>query len=271
MGAAKAELEWHGSTLLRRTVGVLARAVSGEVVVVAAPGQCLPALPPDVTVVRDDKEGRGPLEGIAAGLTAAQPRGTLAFVCSTDLPHLHPAFVACVLAAMDEMDEACDAVVPHLGGYRQPLLAVYRTALAAQTRRLVTDGVRSPGALLQACRTCWLAEADLLADLRLAAVDPGLRSVVNLNDPGQYAAARAAPAPRVTVERDESGYPRRSNRIGDRRRCCRDLRAATLAAAAEVEGVALSPDVVVALNGRQVPPDPELPLVEGDHVRFRIG
>lgn len=271
MGAAKAELEWHGSTLLRRTVGVLARAVSGEVVVVAAPGQCLPALPPDVTVVRDDKEGRGPLEGIAAGLTAAQPRGTLAFVCSTDLPHLHPAFVACVLAAMDEMDEACDAVVPHLGGYRQPLLAVYRTALAAQTRRLVTDGVRSPGALLQACRTCWLAEADLLADRRLAAVDPGLRSVVNLNDPDQYAAARAAPAPRVTVECDESSDPRRSNGIGDRRSYRRDLRAATLAAAAEVEGVALSSDAVVALNGRQVPPDPELPLVEGDHVRFRIG
>lgn len=37
MGEPKAGLEWHGSTLLRRTVGVLARNAAAPVVVVRAP------------------------------------------------------------------------------------------------------------------------------------------------------------------------------------------------------------------------------------------
>jgi molybdopterin-guanine dinucleotide biosynthesis protein A len=38
MGTPKPALEWHGSTLLRRTVGVIARVTDGPVVVVRAPG-----------------------------------------------------------------------------------------------------------------------------------------------------------------------------------------------------------------------------------------
>jgi molybdopterin-guanine dinucleotide biosynthesis protein A len=50
MGSAKATLEWHGSTLLQRTVGIAVRAVDGPVFVVRAPGQQLPALPAPVEV-----------------------------------------------------------------------------------------------------------------------------------------------------------------------------------------------------------------------------
>ena len=39
MGRSKSGLEWHGATLLFRTAAVLARAVTGPVVVVRAPGQ----------------------------------------------------------------------------------------------------------------------------------------------------------------------------------------------------------------------------------------
>src|SRR6266581_6089080 len=89
MGTPKAALEWHGSTLLRRTAGVLARMVDGPVVVVRAPGQALPALPAQVEVVEDPREGLGPLQGLAAGLAAAADRAEIAFVCSTDMPFLH--------------------------------------------------------------------------------------------------------------------------------------------------------------------------------------
>jgi hypothetical protein len=44
MGSPKAALGWHGSTLLRRVTGIVARSVDGPVVVVSAPGQALPAL-----------------------------------------------------------------------------------------------------------------------------------------------------------------------------------------------------------------------------------
>jgi lysophospholipase L1-like esterase len=71
MGRPKAALEWHGSTLLRRVCGIVGRAVDGPVLVVRAPGQELPELPDAVELVEDAREGRGPLQGLAAGLAAA--------------------------------------------------------------------------------------------------------------------------------------------------------------------------------------------------------
>ncbi|MEA2226533.1 MAG: molybdenum cofactor guanylyltransferase [Solirubrobacteraceae bacterium] len=53
MGSPKAALEWHGSTLLRRVVGIVGRGVDGPVVVVRAPGQELPPLPEGVEIVED--------------------------------------------------------------------------------------------------------------------------------------------------------------------------------------------------------------------------
>ena len=93
MGSAKASLEWHGSTLLQRTVGVVARAVDGPVLVVRAPGQGLPEPAAARQVVDDPVAGRGPLQGIATGLAAAAGRAAVAAVCAVDLPLLHPAFL----------------------------------------------------------------------------------------------------------------------------------------------------------------------------------
>src|ERR1700752_5132800 len=99
MGTAKAALEWHGSTLLRRTAGIVARATGGPVVVVRAHGQELPALPEGIGVVDDPREGKGPVQGIAAGLAGLRGRAEIAFISSTDMPFLHPAFIRRVLGA----------------------------------------------------------------------------------------------------------------------------------------------------------------------------
>ena len=134
MGTPKAALEWHGSTLLRRTASILARATGGPVVVVRARGQDLPALPPDVEVVDDPREGQGPVQGLAAGLAAIADRAGAAFVSSTDMPFLHPAFVRRVLRAVAE---GADVGLPVARGYPQPLAAAYRPALAPVAERLV--------------------------------------------------------------------------------------------------------------------------------------
>ena len=120
MGTPKAALEWHGSTLLRRTLGVLARVVDGPVLVVRAAGQALPALPARVEVVEDPAEGLGPLQGIAAGLAALAGQAEAAFVASTDLPFLHPEFVRRVLGALGP---DVDVALPQARGYPQPLAA----------------------------------------------------------------------------------------------------------------------------------------------------
>src|SRR5258708_38295931 len=86
MGTPKAALEWHGSTLLRRTVGIMARVADGPGVGVRAPGQALPALPPQVDVVHDPREGLGPGQGPSCGPAATAARAAGAFVWCPDLP-----------------------------------------------------------------------------------------------------------------------------------------------------------------------------------------
>src|SRR3954454_15428287 len=198
MGTSKAALEWHGSTLLRRVTRLVGRGVDGPVVVVRAPGQELPALPDGIEVVDDAREGRGPLQGLAAGLHAVRDDAPAAYVSSTDVPLLHPRFVARVLAALDD---DVDVVLPHVGGFPQPLAAAYRTALADTVERLIAEDRMRPAFLFEAVRVRRLDAAALLADPALAALDPDLASVLNLNEPGDYEAARGRPAPEVTVQR----------------------------------------------------------------------
>lgn len=252
MGASKAALEWHGSTLLRRVVGIAARSVEGPVVVVRAPGQELPPLPAGVQVVEDVEEGRGPLQGIATGLEALPT--DRAFVCSTDLPFLHPAFVRRVVRALG----AGDVALPVVRGFRQPLAAAYRTALAGKARDLLSQDRSRAAFLLEGSDVCVLDDATLLADARLAAVDPALASVDGVNDPHEYDAARSRPAPQVQVQRfGVLAGPGTTS-----------VHAATLGAAAEAVGLVLDRHLLAAIDGDQVVRDVETPLVQGDVVTF---
>jgi molybdopterin-guanine dinucleotide biosynthesis protein A len=250
MGTSKAALEWHGSTLLRHVAGLVARAVSGPVVVVRGPGQVLLPLPSWATVVDDAQDGRGPLQGIASGLPALD-RCAAVYVSSSDCPFLHPVFVDRLFRALD-VDH--DAVLPYAQGYPQPLAAVYRPSLMPDIEALLATEHASPALLLERARSEVLGERALLDDPALAAADPDLRSLVNLNEPEDYRAARAEPPPVVTV-RERAGA------------CGRSVAAATLTAAAAAVGIALG--AVAAVNDEPlVPADPYYPLVAGDVIEL---
>jgi molybdenum cofactor guanylyltransferase len=251
MGAPKAALEWHGSTLLRRTVAILARATGGPVVVVRAKGQELPELPADVRLVDDPREARGPVQGLAAGLGALAGLAEVAFVSATDMPFLHPAFVRRVLHAVQSSD--ADVGLPVARGYPQPLAAAYRTALAPLAESLVRAELLRPAFLFERCQVSRLDEAALLGDPVLAALDPGLDSLANVNEPDDYRKARASPAPEITLQR--ASGPESVN-------------AATLAEAAAAAGADLR-NVIALLNGDQRVEDAQTPLVAGDTISFR--
>lgn len=258
MGTAKAELEWHGSTLLRRTLGVLNRSIEGPLLVVRSPGQPLPEIPPHVRVVDDLEQGRGPLQGIAAGLAALAGRAHTAFVCSTDLPFLHPAFVRRVLTALTDN---VDVVLPVARGYPQPLAAAYRITIAPLVAALLDADELRLTLLFRRCATRRVDEAALLADPVLAIADPALDSVVNVNSPAEYHAARRRLAPQVTVEC--SGAETTNGHSGPR-----TIRAATLAGAAAAVGLALHSRMITTLNGEAIWLDGEVPLVTGDTIAF---
>jgi molybdopterin-guanine dinucleotide biosynthesis protein A len=229
MGSPKAELDWHGSTLLRRVTGILARALAGPVVVVAAPGQPLPALGPRVEGVVDELEGRGPLQGLVGGLAAVAERSSLAYVSAVDVPLLHPEFVRAVVGAVGS---EVDVAVPDVDGRAHPLAAAYRVSVLPVAEALLSEHRRALRALLEACRVRLLAGAEL----------PALESLGNLNTPADYERARALPAPEVRVD----GSPARAWRLGE----------------------VLRGGGAPKLNGEPVEPDPELPLVAGDEVTF---
>jgi molybdenum cofactor guanylyltransferase len=260
MGSPKAALDWHGSTLLRRVTGLAQRTVDGPVVVVRARGQELPELHPSIEVVSDAREGRGPLQGLAAGLAAIDDRAEVAFVSSTDVPLLHPAFVRRVI---DAFTAEVDVVLPEIHGFRQPLSAAYRTRLLPEVEGLIADGKLKPAFLFERCRVLRLDDAAMLRDAALAALDPDLASVRNLNEPSDYAAAQALPAPEIEVRRfgtlAVTGAPR-AQRVA----------AWTLGQLADAIALALDEHVVAALNGDQITRDRELPLAAGDAVGFMV-
>lgn len=238
MGRSKALLEWHGSTLVRRAVGLVARAVGGPVVVVRAPGQALPALPPGTELAEDALEARGPLQGMAAGFAAIADRAEIVFVSGVDSPLLHPALVAHVLASLRPDD---DVALPHARGFAHPLAAAYRaTTVAPLIVDLLAANSLGTRPLMRRCRVRRLDEAALLADPAVAALDPQLRSLDNLNQPSEYAAAHARPEPAITV----AGRG--------------PIRAATLARAGAAEAL---------INGRPAS-DPQEPLAAGDELRL---
>jgi molybdopterin-guanine dinucleotide biosynthesis protein A len=178
MGKPKAWLPFVGEIMLPRVVRLLGEAVA-PVVVVAAPGQDVPELPNGVTVVRDPERGRGPLQGLAAGLEALQGQAGAAYLSSCDVPFLHPAFVRRLIELLGD-HTVC---VPRVGGYLHPLAAVYRLEVAPVVARLLAEDRLRPVFLFDEVPT-QVVEPEELAD-----IDPSFQTLRNLNTPDEYEAA----------------------------------------------------------------------------------
>jgi molybdopterin-guanine dinucleotide biosynthesis protein A len=186
MHRPKAELGWGGTSFAAHVAAVLREALDGPIVVVGARGQALPELPPGVEVAEDARAGRGPLEGIAAGLRAVEQRAGAAFVSAVDVPFLAPTFVRAVVRALTD---GRDAAVPRLGERTYPLSAAYTLAALPVAEGLLARDVLRARSLLDELQVHWLSEAELLDDAELAAADPGLESLTNVNTAAEYEAA----------------------------------------------------------------------------------
>jgi molybdopterin-guanine dinucleotide biosynthesis protein A len=180
MGSPKALLPFGPETMLQRVVRLLATAVS-PIVVVAAPGQSLPPLPADAIVTRDEQEGRGPLEGLRAGLKALPGGVEVAYVTSCDVPLLVPGFVRHMIGLVVDHDIA----VMEIDGFPHPLSAVYRTAILPYVETLLTQNRLRPVFLFDAVRTRRVPPAEM------ASADPDLLTLRNLNTREDYLDALA--------------------------------------------------------------------------------
>jgi molybdenum cofactor guanylyltransferase len=181
MGRAKAWLPFGDELMLQRVVR-LAGTVARPIVVVAAPGQDLPVLSVDVDIVRDAISGRGPLQGLAAGLRAFEGAVDLVYATATDVPFLEPRWITRLV----ELSDGYDLVIPHVTGFYHPLAALYRPAevLPAIDKLLNADRLR-PVFLVDAVKI------RVVDDSEMRGVDPALGTLRNLNYPEDYERALA--------------------------------------------------------------------------------
>jgi molybdopterin-guanine dinucleotide biosynthesis protein A len=183
MGQPKAWLPFGPEVLLQRVVRLIGTGIDdGPIVVVAAPGQQCPPLPSSVTIVRDEVLGRGPLQGLAAGLRGLPGSVELAYASATDAPFLEPAWIRRLVALIGPADLA----IPFVDGFHHPLAALYRraTVLPAVDALLQADRLR-PVFLMESLVTRVVAADELRP------VDPDLRTLRNLNSPDDYQRALA--------------------------------------------------------------------------------
>jgi molybdopterin-guanine dinucleotide biosynthesis protein A len=178
MGRDKAWLPFHGETLLQRASRRLAR-TAWPVAIVAHPGQKLPPLPSDLIIAHDREEGRGPMQGLAAGLCALEPHVQTVFVCSCDMPFLQTALMQLLWRLLGDH---C-LCIPETEGTLHPLAAVYRAEVRATAERMLDAGVRSLRRLVNEVRTRVVGASELRD------VDPHLRSLLSINTPEAYLTA----------------------------------------------------------------------------------
>ena len=179
MGTSKALLPFGPETMLQRVVRILGDVVA-PIVVVAAGGQELPKLPSDAILTHDEREGRGPLEGLRAGLKALPEHVHAAYVTSCDVPLLVPGFVRQML----DLAHGCDIAVMEIEGFTHPLSAVYRRTTLPYIEDLLAKDRLRPAFLFDAVKTRRVRPGEMTAD-------PDLRTLRNLNTPEDYQRALA--------------------------------------------------------------------------------
>ncbi|MEX0783807.1 MAG: molybdenum cofactor guanylyltransferase [Dehalococcoidia bacterium] len=159
----------------RPLLGWVVRGVSPAceaLVVVRAEGQALPEAATDrpVKVVDDLYEGKGPLAGLVAGLAACET--PLAFAVSCDVPLVRSDLVTGLAGLAAEND----IVIPHVDGFPQPLLAIYRVESCLPVFRRAVEEER-----LKITHAFLGLRVRAAREPEVRAFDPDLESFTNLN------------------------------------------------------------------------------------------
>lgn len=171
MGTPKHLLPLPGGTILDRILDRLG-GMFGDVIVA---GRGLRPMREGVRTVDDVRCERCPLVGILSGLQAS--RTAFSFVIACDMPFVEPSLVE-LLAS--KAGGGVDVVVPVVGGFFEPLCAVYGRAVTGAIAECLDSGRTKTTSFFGSAR---LAEVD---EREIRSVDPALASFVNLNTPSDY-------------------------------------------------------------------------------------
>ncbi len=168
LGQDKALLPWQGRTLIEHLVARLKELSDDLLVITGREIRYRDLL--DVPIFPDEIPDRGPMGGLYTGLKRARSDYSLAVAC--DMPLVNSALVELL---SQERDGKTFAIVPEVQGHRVPTLAIYHKKCLKAIERLLLQGRTSVQDLLDS------VPIKILSENRLRAVDPALRSFVNIN------------------------------------------------------------------------------------------
>lgn len=172
MGADKAFLKLSGVPLIEHVLRALRSVVNRIIIVTNSPAAYGSY---DAVVATDAFDKRGPLTGIYSGLCKSTDEYNVVVAC--DMPFLNPK----LLSYMIGLAEGHDIVAPSVGGFVEPLHAVYRRGLAPLIEQRLRKDARRIQGLFDEIRVRYVTEEEV------DRFDPGRRSFVNLNTPEEYA------------------------------------------------------------------------------------
>ena len=201
MGQDKASLLLGEHTLLQSVVATLQPLFAEVIVSVRQPRDEI-----DLPQVCDDLLHNGPLAGLVAGLESINTPWLFALAC--DMPFITPAVIerldccrpkplptspcqgrslspSLIREGWGGLGVACQAIVPMVRGYPQPLAAFYAASCLPVARDCIKgSGKHSLRELLERLQVCYVNEAELLK------ADPTLASFFDLDTPQDMATAK---------------------------------------------------------------------------------
>ncbi|MFN4218650.1 MAG: molybdenum cofactor guanylyltransferase [Candidatus Bipolaricaulia bacterium] len=174
LGYDKALLPWRGRTLIQYLVTYL-QEVSDDVLVVTGTERRYQELL-TVPIFPDEIRDIGPLGGLYTGLKHARSPYSLAVAC--DMPFVNKAVIDLLkdnAEGRGGFETRPWAVVPSIQNHRVPTCAIYHKDCLSVIEKLHAQGRSSLHALLDS------VPLKILSEDEVRAVDPTLRSFVNIN------------------------------------------------------------------------------------------
>ncbi|MCK4257635.1 MAG: molybdenum cofactor guanylyltransferase [Halanaerobiales bacterium] len=126
-----------------------------------------------VRVIQDQYLGFGPISGIHAGLMASLSEYNMVLAC--DVPLIKIELVEFLLNYSKK-----DLVIPKVGEYLEPLVAVYAKRITSIFEKAILENSYKLSDLFE------LINVDYVSEEKLRKIDPKLESFFNVNRPEDY-------------------------------------------------------------------------------------
>jgi len=204
LGKNKAFIELGGKPVIQWVLDAL-RDLCDELLISANEIELYSGL--GVRVVRDAPSGKGALVGLYSALI--EMRNDFTFVAACDMPFLSKALVSYMMSRARD----CDALVPRIDAYIDPLHAIYSKNCVAAIEKQIASGNRQVRSFYGDIKVKYV-DKEIIYKL-----DPGGLSLFNINNTADLDKARA-----LIAGRDRGTHHNQSDTININRPVIREIK-----------------------------------------------